>query len=137
MALTLREELKTVWTLPFSTIDKELSNHFIQYWDAHYFKHKLDKAAMCIEKEGRLFNVYLHRCTLEELLKCDGQVALSFRVAHHKYNINPIVLVSCNKGALNQASHKRHNHWESKYSSQRNGKLSEVPHTKVIKKHTI
>lgn len=134
MALTLREELKTVWVLPRTTVDRELSNHFILYWDAWYFKKHLDKQNMVIEREGRLFNVYLHRCTLDELLKTEGQVVLSFRVAHYKYNIHPIVLVSCNKAALNEASHKRHNHWEHKY---RNGKHCEVPHTKVVKKHTI
>lgn len=106
-AAALKKALITEWTLSANIKDFSLVSHFILYWDASYFRAHLEDSG-CIYKDGRLFKVHYHNCTALDCVKHMGtmkQVALSFRVPHHKYSLHPIVLVSCAASVMH--SHRK------------------------------
>ena len=103
----IKKLLSTEWNLQPDFKDTVLIQHFLLYWNGTYLTESTQDG--CIYKDGRLFLIKYHNCTKEEAI-ASQQVALSFRVAHHRYNINPIVLVSCAKSSI----HHKQSHKQSK-----------------------
>lgn len=103
----IRKLLSTEWRLQADFKDAVLVQHLLLYWSGTHLATLLQDG--CLYKDGRLYSVKYHNCTKAEATTSQ-QVALSFRVAHHKYNVNPIVLVSCAKSSIHHKSKA-----ESKY----------------------
>lgn len=92
----VKKQLESTWNLSMQFRDSALVGHFILYWNSKYLLASLTDGGATLYKEGRLYKVIYHKCTREELISsAQQQVALSFRVPHHKYErLYPTVLVT-------------------------------------------
>jgi hypothetical protein len=90
----IKQIIQTEWNVPVAVRDSCLLHHFILYWETSHLLAQLDDNSGAIYKDGRLFKVIFHKCTLADCIAASGQVALSFRVPKHSYNLMPTVLIS-------------------------------------------
>jgi len=95
----IKNVLATEWNLHPDFVTSVLCNHFKLYWKPSYLLAQLDHS-LCdgtIYKDGRLFKVIFHKCSLADCIKSTvSQVAISFRVPKHVYEgAVPVALVSC------------------------------------------
>ena len=96
----IRQIIQTEWNVPVAVRDSCLLHHFILYWETSHLLSQLDISRDgTIYKDGRLFKVIFHKCTLADCIAASTtQVALSFRVPKHSYEgLHPVVLVSASK----------------------------------------
>jgi len=92
----IKKIIQTEWSVPVAVRDSCLLHHFILYWETSHLLTQLDAGGGAIYKDGRLFRVIFHKCTLADCIAAStAQVALSFRVPLHSYEgLHPTVLVS-------------------------------------------
>jgi len=130
----VKKLLETEWNLPLPVRDSILLRHFILYWSPQYLRQQLQDSESVgypniIYKEGRNYRVVFHHGAIRDTLSIDGcaQVALSFRVPKHEFEIDPIVLVSIASSVLHRQKQLHAGH------SAKSGKPCNRSHLKETK----
>jgi hypothetical protein len=108
----LEKLLTTTWTLSDTVRACNILRSHILYWSVPHFLKQLHtkrtaggRKRPVIYADGTAYTVIFHRCNLDDVLDSTEQVALSFRVPHYHYGIEPIVLVSVKKVAQSEPHH--------------------------------
>lgn len=75
-----------------------LSEYVLTYWSVEYLIHRLEKNALAIERNNRIYNIIFDKTNITRLLAIAQdyplhQVRLSFRRALPQYNIDNYVLI--------------------------------------------
>lgn len=75
-----------------------LSEYVLTYWSVEYLIHRLEKNALEIERNGRIYNIIFDKTNITRLLALAHeyplhQVRLSFRRALPQYEIDNYVLI--------------------------------------------